>query len=285
MRHDIYNYNIDYKPVIKITAGTRTPNAVEFDKTKVTSWSYNDRTVRILPPGIIAAKDGEVFRPLPRQNVTADVAANATSFTCNHPQVFVVGDVLTVVGASETVTIGGTWLAADTLTVSLDDQDYTYTVAAEDIGGSDTETRANIAVKLKDLLVDHTVYVKDAVARIFAADFKKTESLTVVESSTAGTITAGSGNLVSNPAVGTVSAVDVDNKTVTISAASTELFSGVPVGVVGVTPMYGMVMPTNSFDLEHCLNYATWSHLTVFAERLPYWDAELTNLFKGIELA
>lgn len=284
--------------IIATSNGMRYPRQLGMDLTKITPDS--DGKKYLLPDEFFARIPGShLGRILPRTLVDTAIASGATSLIVTRAKNFVAGDVLSVLAPLAKLNIlsaSGGWVAGDTITLTIANYVLVYTVVSGDVGGSLTETNANIAAKIVAAIAADPYLSKIVGAKagagatvssdvfIWALDFITPYTIGVADTGTNGTAAIG-GSLTAlraGQAIGTIAAsgVDTTTNTLTISASSTNLPEGMPIGVAGVEPL-GLAGHIFDLDLED--NVSGYVAATIYKPRIEYWDGEIARLFPGLQ--
>ncbi len=296
--HYTYQYNGNFVPVLATALGLRSPRGCNLDPAYF-SQSIGARGIvqKNLPPGTFAAAipNSALCRALPRTQLVAASATNSPTLlvTPHTSQFFVPGDVLQITEPFLTATLAGTWLANDTLTISVEGRAWTYTVPTP-APASLTLLAADIAAKMPLSAISDlaNAYSAAAVLTLLSGrDRPSAVAFTVV--STAGTISPASGTMALGAAIGTVSAVTVDPLnnvySLTLAAnAAAVIPVGASIGDLRFNPAgLGMMNPNVGLDLlwDNNTMQACFTAASVYGARLPHWDAQLARLFPEITLA
>lgn len=231
-----------------------------------------------IPPGVFLARVNGVDRPLARDYTTAAATTAQTFLAVSHPELFKAGDLVYHQESTNTITIGGTWVAGDTLTVQINTNFITFTVTQTTAAGVAAEftTYLNESLFAQQQILRATV--SGAVISLFTSG---AATLVVSETSTAGTIAAGAGSFVTTyPLIGTIASVDSDASRLVFTST---LAINVPVGAaVGVRPeyVYGLTSQPISLDDGRLVqNIGVYNEADVYHVGLVYWDNLLKEQF------
>ena len=240
---------------------------------------------KYLPAGQFFQDLGNGYcRPLARATVTADTGTGTAIIPVNFAQMFIANDVIRSLAPSGKVTITSSstgWAAGETITVTIEGQDFVYTVQAGDIGGTLTATNTTLAAAIVTLLTAQAsqFVVASAVANVVQLYSATNEDNSIAASDTGanGTATASGAVLVGGQIVGTVLTVDPDAKTITLTANSaTALMAGQTIGIYGKA--IGMTVQALLLDSTislagHMPEQGLYTSASVRRELLPYYDA------------
>ena len=271
------------KPIIGSEHGVETPPRATstIAQQYVSRDEYGDWVV---PAGLFTARVGGVDRFLPRAVATAAVATTSPTVAVTPHQVFVAGDTIEIIQNYAVVGFDGTWVANETLTVTIDGIPGTHTVV--DIALADLADQA--AVSLNGSPAGRVAeFVSNGAGNIFvfAKQPYASLSIAVAETSTAGTALVGGGatNLAGvGTEIGTVSVVDFANKSLTLEAnAAVDVPPGVRVGIAsGLEHVYGLYNHSIDFERE---SYKALKGIVgasmIYKDNLPYWDSDLAERF------
>jgi hypothetical protein len=297
IRHDVYNYQDVFPPVLATSLGMRSPRGVDIDATLFSAYSgAQGITQKIVPPGAFAAAipGSSLFRVLPRTKLAAASATNSPSLTvkAHTAQFFVPGDTLSVPVPFTQVTFANSWVAGETLTITVGGRVFSY-VVPNPAPVDNTALAADVASKIAKSAINGIVdaYSAGAVLTLVSAN-DVADAFTVAETSSAGTALPASGNLAAGGSVGTVQSVnynpDTNTHTITLTGnAGTALPIGTPIGDPRYSPVdLGMMSPNVAINLswEPNTHEACFTSLTVYKDRLPHWDGQLARLFREITL-
>jgi hypothetical protein len=287
-----------FPPVIATAEGLRSPRSFELDKTKVTSYAGIDgKTQRIIAPGCFGAyiSGSAKVRALPRTKLGAALVASTTTtfaVAANTARNFIAAEVVKAIAPYQTYTFALTWAASDTATAVING----YSVTTTAVGADKNVEATNLATAINnDPYIGRQVVAiaSGTVVYVYANDMRSLYS-TTASSSTAGdgTLTAGGAAMAGNVTVGTISSVNPEADTITLSSASAiSLPVGFPVGVVGALPYdtdgtgYGVISPQQEVDLEWEAdsNKGLYTSGTFLRALMPYVDGELEALFPEIQ--
>lgn len=206
------------------------------DNTKI---QLNSAGKRQVPEGMFVAMIGDTARYLPRATTTAATATGAATVVVTPVQIFAPGDVLYAVEPYATLTLGGTPLTTDVVTVTVDGVALAVTTGSAVLD--------DVAVTVRNAINNDTVLSQKvfalsngAVVYVFAKDGLSTYSFAVAKS---GDITvSASGALTAfAAALGTVASVNVATNTLTLTTNATAVLpAGSHVGVRTVTEVLGV---------------------------------------------
>lgn len=314
VRHDLYTYDeqlMGFQPVIARPCGKAdryTTIDADFASSKVGAIRG---AVKVFAPGYFAGSipNSTKTRLLPRTTVATNAAASATSLVvkAGTSGIFVPNDVLSIIAPSARVNIvstSGGWADADTVTVTINGIAVVTPIASGDIGGSLTVTNANVAAKVLATIkanpylrnkVDGSVIAGATTSSdivLWSTDFSSLRTLAAADTGTNGTATASAAAFAPNTAIATISAVNTVTDTLTIGAAAVSVPAGLPIGVATSYPIdangvpFGLISPSIALDLlyRESQNYGLYTDISVYRQRLPYWDGELSALFPEITL-
>lgn len=292
IHHTIYNFSDLFPPVIATELGLRSPRSVELDPALVTGYvGAQGIAQKLVPPGAFAAfiPGSSKFRVLPRTRLTAASSSATLSVSKHTAQFFVPGDTLSVVAPFSKITLAGTWVAGDSITFTVDGKPWTYVVGVAAI--TPTDIAADIALKIKKSLLNATIEAAASGTDVNLISLEDdTAAFTVAKTSTAGTALPAIGNLAYGPAIGTVQSVLYDPNTdihqiVLTAVPVSAIPAGVPIGDLRYSPANeGMMTPNTCQDLMWANNtfVVCFTSLTVYGQRLPYWDGQLARLYPEI---
>jgi hypothetical protein len=206
------------------------------DNTKI---QLNAAGKREVPEGMFVAMIGDTARYLPRATTTVATATNSPSVVVTPAQIFAPGDVLYAVEPYATVTLGGTPLTTDVVTVTVDGVALAVTTGSAVL--------ADVAVTVRnainnDTVLSQKVFAKSAgaVVYVFAKDGISTYSFAVAKSGDI-TVTASGALTVFGAALGTVASINVATSTLTLTGnASAVLPIGSHIGVRTVNEVLGV---------------------------------------------
>jgi len=305
IRRSLQTYDSDrFLQVLARMEGMRSPRIVTLDPNFVSQAVGADGVAqKLFAPGYFAGSipGSNKARILPRTRTTAAVVTTAATMTVFDPQIFIPTDIITTISASGAITIGPatgvTWVAGDIATAVVAGVSVSYTVQASDVAGTTPQTAQAIATKLLAAIVGDYRLVSRVrgqalagIISLFSRDLTTLHTLTVSKTGVNGTITASGATFTAGGTlVGTVSAINVDTSIITLTAnAAIAVNPGVPVGVVTSSPAnLGMIQPTQPIDLLRDLStdVGLFTSASVYGARMPYWDAQLANLFPEITFA
>jgi hypothetical protein len=309
MRREVYTYDDELMGFFPVMA-RRTAEATRYlqlDQAFTTSSAGAIRgVVKVFAPGFFAGSipGSTRFRLLPRTFAAAALAAAATSLTVkfNTAGIFIPGDILSIIPPSGRVNIQSAttgWAIADTVTVTINAIPVVYTLVPADIGGSLAATNQLVADKVLAAIksnpyvgrrVDGRTVVGAAgsVDIVFwSLDFATNYSVAAADTGANGTATAPAASFVPLTTIGTISAVNTTTNVLTISAAAVSVPNGFPIGVATSFPAdLGLLSPGQPIDLlfRESQNYAAYTEIIAYRNRLPYFDGELALLFPEITL-
>ncbi|HEY9825112.1 MAG TPA: hypothetical protein V6D19_06670 [Stenomitos sp.] len=297
IRRQVYSYADNFPPVWATQLGVRSPRGVDLDPALFSAYAGADgMTQEICPPGAFAAAvpGSTKFRVLPRTRLTAASATNSPTLNVSKhtAQFFIAGDTLTVAGQSTTITLANAWVAGETLTITVEGRSWVYTVP-NPAPASLTLLAADIAAKLRQSSLNDLVEVVPGVGILLLISLRDVAAaFTVAETSSSGTALPSSGNFAAGASLGTVQSVtynpNTDTHQITLSGnAATALPIGTPVGDMRYSPAgLGLMSPGVAIDLlrEPNTYQACFTAMSVYRDRLPYWDGQLSRLFPEITL-
>ena len=240
---------------------------------------------KYLPAGQFFQDLGNGYcRPLARAKVSVDTGTGTAIIPVNFAQIFVPNDVIRSLAPSGKVTITSSstgWAAGDTITVTIDGQDFVYTVLAGDIGGTLTATNTTLASAIVTLLTAQagrfvTASAAANVVQLYSAT-NQDDSLAASDTGVNGTATASGAVLVGGQAVGTVLSVQPDAKTITLAANNaTALLAGQTIGIygkaIGMT-VQALLLDSNLPLSGHMPEQGLYTSASVRLALLPYYDA------------
>lgn len=231
-----------------------------------------------IPAGVFYASIGGEDRPLARDYVTAAATTSQAYLEVSHPELFKAGDVLYHQESTNSVTLGGTWIAGETLGLQINDRFLSFTVTQTTGAGVATELAAFINASLfaQDLIL--RAQAVGAVVNLYTSG---AATLAVSEASASGTIAAGAASFVTTyPLIGTISAVDFDNSRLTLAANAAV---AVPLGAaIGprVEYIYGIHgQPISLDDGRLVQNVGVYNEGDLYRAGLVYWDNLLKERF------
>jgi hypothetical protein len=247
----------------------------------------NSKGRKELDAGHFIARFGNEFRFLPRAVLTTASATNATTFTVapKLSQLFNAGDVLFPTRPTAIVTLSGTLVAADTVTVTLNGYQKVFTATGSNIA---TFIDQIVVAINTDPVLDRWV---EAIAvsggvQIFGEDTDRLLSISVADSSSNLT-TAISGSATAlqfpNTAVGTVSSVNTTTGVITLTGNAGV---ALPVGArvtVRVDEILGLNHTSWDFTDMQDQDVAYYASAgCVRTSRLPYFDKEIGLRLNGL---
>jgi hypothetical protein len=309
MKREIFSYDdeaMGFFPVMarKTAEATRY---LQLDQAFTTSSAGAIRgAVKIFAPGFFAGSipGSTRSRLLPRTFAAAALASAATSLTVkfNTAGIFIPGDILSIIPPSGRVNVQSAttgWAIADTVTVTINGVAVVYTLIAADIGGSLAATNQLVADKVFAAVranpyvgrrVDGRTVVgaSGSVDIVFwSVDFVSNYTLVAADTGANGTVTAVTATFAPLTTIGTISAVNTITNVLTIGAAAISVPNGFPIGVATSSPAdLGLLSPGQPIDLlfRESQNYAAYTEIIAYRNRLPYFDGELAFLFPEITL-
>jgi hypothetical protein len=245
--------------------------------------SLNTEARKQVPAGLFVAQVGNVLRFLPRTKLTAVTATGAATVTASPTNIFVAGDVLTVVEPYSTLTIT-TVTVAQTVTVTVEGLTATATATTNNTTttASEVATAINATAGLSDLVRAASITNK---VFIFAVDGLTNRAIT-----TAGTVTSAalsSATLVPNAtAVGTIAFIDYTTGVITLTGnASVALPIGTNIGV-RVNAIVGLHVHAVDYTVATAKDLALYTIANgVRIQYLPYFDGDIARRFPGINFA
>lgn len=245
--------------------------------------SLNTEARKQVPAGLFVAQVGNVLRFLPRTKLTAVTATGATSVTATPTNIFVAGDVLTVVEPYSVLTVT-TVTAAQTVTVTVLGITATATATTSNTTttASEVATAINATAGLSDIVRALSITNK---VFIFAVDGLSNHGIT-----TAGTVTSAalsSATLVLNAtAVGTIASIDYTTGVITLTGnASVALPIGANIGV-RVNAIVGLHVHAVDYTVATAKDLALYTIANgVRIQYLPYFDGDIDRRFPLINFA
>lgn len=294
-----YDYDSGlYPPVIAVPDELCAARSLEVDSTKVSSYAGADgKTQRILAPGCFAGTiaSSSKVRALPRTTLAAALTASSTTTfaVAKHTaRNFIAGETLKVISPYQVFTFAGTWAAADVANAVIDG----YTVTTTAVGSTlSVEATAMAAAINADRNLARRVVAIASGAKVYVYAYNMRSLYTTTASETTagdGTFAAGGAAMAGNASIGTISSVDVQAETITLTAASSlTLPIGMKIGVISSNPFdsdgspLGVISPQQEVDLEWGANNIQGLHLcgTFLRALMPYIDGELEDLFPEIQ--
>ena len=216
------------KAILAFADGVQTPISVTVPDTFITAGeSYPGR--KTVPAGLFVAEVNDVFRFLPRAKLLAGFAG-AISFTASPSYVFAAGDVLFDLAPSNIITLGGTYVGGDIVTVTVDNlRQRIVTGAGVPVASVVTAINSGILSSLVTAFALNATQI-----RLTSNDFTARQALVVaIIASSAGTIAASSATfIVGNQPLGTVASVTPSTDTITLTIASgLTLPAGTAIGI------------------------------------------------------
>lgn len=238
----------------------------------------------VIPAGVVLASVNGEDRPLPRDYVTAAATTSDTELFVTYPQLFKAGDTLYHQESTNTITIGGTWVAGNVITIQIGGYFLSFTVTQT--------TAAAVATELNTYINSHWITqnlnlrsgVSGAVVTLYTTGDVGT--LTVSENSAAGTVAAGASTFnLTYPLIGTISYVDSDNSKLVLAAASAiNVPDGAAIGP-RVQHMYGLI--ASSIDLDDVRQseiLGAYEKGDIYRVGLVYWDNLLAARFPELNV-
>lgn len=278
-------YNTEKKVFFKMGDGYTRGGT--YDVAEMTADALGRKILKV--GSVLVRHTAGKVRALRRSKVLAAVS-NGTSLSVSNPEVYTVGNVLTVLAPAGRVQLGGTYANADTVTITLDGVAIVHTV-------SNYSTLTALAEAVIATLNANAYFASKAIAlaengyvHIYAKDMVSPYTFAAAKSSTSGTVTVlnSATALVPGFAIGTISAIDVDNGTITLSSgSSSRLPIGMPIGaafaltaskVLGFT-YYSADLLKDSDDVVAC------SDGLLNAAAVPYLDDQIIGFLPDISLA
>jgi hypothetical protein len=266
-------YNVS-KPVFK-SHKIHSTVSVRVARTAISRDSAGKYTI---PAGVFYSSIGGEDRPLARDYVTAAATTSQAYLEISHPELFKVGDVLYHQESTNSITIGGTWVAGETVSIQINNRFLSFAVtqtAAADVA-------AELAVFINaSLFAQDLILRAEAVGAVVNLYTSGEATLVVTETSAAGTATAGAADFdTSYPLIGTISAIDFDNLRLTLSANSAiAVPSGAAVGP-RVEYVYGVHgQPISLDDGRLVVNVGVYNEGDLYRAGLVYWDNLLKDQF------
>lgn len=268
-------YTID-KPIVAFPDGIETPHSVTVTDTYLTAASDGRKT---LTAGFFVAQVGSNYRFLPRATVTTAASTGAATVSVAYPEVFVAGDVLTIVEPSAYITLTGTWNSGETLLITIGGTTYTYTSGSAGVTAAAVATAAATAINANAVLSQLVIAIANgAELHLYSKDGFLQHSLTVSETAASGTATIANSQtrLVPGVAVGTISLVNTTTKVITLTASAS---NPVPVGAhigVAVNDILGVYVHSIDFyqQPQHNISPVTGAH-GIYKNALPYHDFDI----------
>lgn len=202
-----------------------------FDISKITATPLLKKL--LLSGHILTRQASGLLRIVPRAKVTTAVSTG-TSVVVKDARCFVAGEVLSIIAPTARVQLGGTYANADTVTITVDGVAVVHTV-------SNYSTLTALGVAVAATLNANPGFSRKAIALtengyvyVYARNFKSPYSFAAAKSSTSGTVTILNSATALAPglAIGTISSINVDTGTITLTAgSSSRLPVGMPIGV------------------------------------------------------
>ena len=250
----------------------------------------NSSGLKVTQAGLFLAEVGGVNRFLPRDVIqTAVTNGVTTGLEVTMPELFLPNDDIYHLEATGLITLASAWAAGDTVTITFIEPSlginvsYTHTQVGADLAALDDELVAALNTSTNPLYKYARFEVGGAgEVEVYS---KGLEFNMVVAATTAGAGTATVTNqLDSTPVlVGTISAVDYANSTLTLAAASAiDLAVGARVGVLA-SNIYGLYNHSKDWtDIPSCDLKAIERADRIYMQALPYYDAELDARFPNM---
>lgn len=266
--------------IFNFSDGNIVTSNVQVDADKITP---NATGEKLISAGTFVASVDDVIRFLPRAKVTTAFGTGSTTGVVTPSQVFVAGDVLSVVEPQATVTIGGTVAADDTVTITIDNKEITVTATTTTL--ADLVALAVTAINTNPITKDIVKAISSGgVIYLYAIDGISTYTIAVAKVGTNVTVAVGgSATKFAYVSVGTVSSVAPTTGTITLTGNASVV---VPIGAnIGVR--VDTVLGLDNHDRE--FNYQVVQHFGLYTgsdgvkeNLLPYIDGDLKRRFNRI---
>ena len=252
---------------------------------------YDQYGKKSVPAGLFLAKVAGVDRFLPADYVRETaVATNSTQVKVNMPEVFKVGDVLYATEPEGLITAAATWAAGDTATIRFSEPSLGI-----DVSYTHTQVGANLAA-LDDEIVAALNSSSNPLAKYARFEVGTAGQITVFSKGLVFTIsvssnTAGDGTLVATTQlvdtprlIGTISAIDFANRTITLGAnAAVAVSVGGHIGTL-VEQVYGLYNHSVDFTDRPVQTLKAIDRADrVYSVALPYLNGRLVAQFPRIK--
>lgn len=249
-------------------------------------YAANAISNKVMPPGMFIVKTANgMGRPYPGSYTQAVTSTSSDQVQVKDAAVFAAGDDLVIMSPHAQLNLTGTWANDDTATITINGKAITHTVSAFT---TLTALATAIAATINGSVAGRFVTAIANGETIHLIGNTETLYSLAVASTTAGdgaiAIEGGGSALASGTSVGTVSSVDADTNEITLDAnASVAIPAGVPIGLETGSEILGMTV--TPIDLKYTSNdVACYTSASVWAARLPYWDAAIAEALPEITL-
>lgn len=293
----IVEYGNQSAHVVATAEGLRSPRNCNLNPD---FYSPDKNGNKIIPPGCFAAsipgKPGQA-RILPRTYTVGFTPSGQQSITVRHSSPFVAGDNLQVIYPSVVLEFKSTtlWQKGDVISIALGGQTLTATLGDADL---EEESIAKSNLKAAGALL-RQLSTNDVLRRRIsptvnegAADSNSAFLTLRSRTGEAYTATVPSqdkiavANLTAGQVIGKVKSANPDESKIMLEAATTApIFPGIAIGdPVSGAARFGMLNPLHNIDLRSDnTSQALWISMSVWSERLPYWDDQLAADFPEIK--
>jgi hypothetical protein len=230
---------------------------------------------RFVPEGMFVCLEGDTARYLPRATVSTATATNAATVVCSPSQIFKANDVLYVVEPYATITLGGTPLITDVVTVTIDGVSLAVTTGSVVL--NDVAVTVRNAINADNVLNQKVhALVAGAVVYVFAKDGVSTYTSTVAKTGDI-TVAANVARLTFGAALGTVASVNVGTNTLTLSGnASAVVPVGTHIGIRTISEVLGVDPHQHDYTDAETQTIGVYDISSGVRENfLPYIDGDI----------